>query len=94
MKKQISQLNFLSFYLLLQKHKIDLFIFSLYNIAINKLGDFKMNTNLEKLEFNKILEILKKHCVTYVGKKLVDSLMPNNNKSDVKNMLKESINMD
>ena len=49
-----------------------------------------MNTNLEKLEFNKILEILKKHCVTYVGKKLVDSLMPNNNKSDVKNMLKET----
>ena len=90
MKKQISQLNFLSFYLLLQKHKIDLFIFSLYNIAINKLGDFKMNTNLEKLEFNKILEILKKHCITYVGKKLVDSLMPNNNKSDVENMLKET----
>lgn len=49
-----------------------------------------MNTNLEKLEFNKILEILKKHCVTYVGKKLVDSLMPNNNKSDVENMLKET----
>ena len=49
-----------------------------------------MNTNLEKLEFNKILEILKKHCVTYVGKKLVDSLMPNNNKADVENMLKET----
>lgn len=49
-----------------------------------------MNTNLEKLEFNEILEILKKHCVTYVGKKLVDSLMPNNNKSDVENMLKET----
>ena len=29
-----------------------------------------MNTNFKKLEFNRILDILSTHCVTYMGKKL------------------------
>mgnify|MGYP002580924319 CR=1 FL=1 len=53
-------------------------------------NDIKRDVLDVQKKFNKILEILKKHCVTYVGKKLVDSLMPNNNKSDVENMLKET----
>ncbi len=35
-----------------------------------------MNRYLEKLEFNKILENLSSHCVTYLGKELVDNLLP------------------
>ncbi len=46
--------------------------------------------NLEKLEFNKILEILKGYVSTYVGKNIVSSLMPKNNKEEVQQLLKET----
>ena len=50
-----------------------------------------MNENcLEKLEYNKILEKLSAYAITYLGKNLCISLLPSNNKEEVKNMLKET----
>lgn len=49
-----------------------------------------MNQYLEKLEYNKILNILSNFCVTYLGKDLCLQLLPSNNKRDVENMLKET----
>ena len=46
--------------------------------------------NLEKLEFNKILKILQGYVSTYVGKNIACSLMPKNNKEEVKKILKET----
>ncbi len=45
---------------------------------------------LEKLEFNKILEMLSNFCVTEQGKKLALSLLPNNQKTKVKRLLQET----
>lgn len=56
-----------------------------------------MNINyLNKLEFNKILEILSTFCSTYVGKDLALNLQVSNDKNLVKNMLaetEESVNL-
>lgn len=50
-----------------------------------------MNTNyLDKLEYNKILEILSTFCSTYVGKEKALSLLPSSNKTIVKSMLSET----
>lgn len=49
-----------------------------------------MNQYLEKLEYNKILNILSNYCITYLGKALCMQLLPSNNKKDVENMLKET----
>ncbi len=46
--------------------------------------------DLEKLEFNKILNNLNKYTHTYIGKELVNSLVPSNNKEDVKKLLAET----
>ena len=41
-----------------------------------------MNTKyIEKLEFNKIIEILANSCLTYIGKDLANNLTPQNNKA-------------
>ena len=49
-----------------------------------------MDNNLKKLEFNKILEILKSYCITNIGKTLALTLLPSNNVQKVKNILKET----
>ena len=50
-----------------------------------------MNSNcLEKLEYNKILNILSTFCLTYIGKNLSLNLLPSYNKLEVKNMLEET----
>ena len=49
-----------------------------------------MKTNLEKLEFNKILENLSKYCKTYMGEKLALKLLPNSSFLDVQNSLNET----
>ncbi len=49
-----------------------------------------MNSNLTKLEFNKILEELSTHCVTYIGKEFSHQLLPSRNSAEVKKMLKET----
>lgn len=49
-----------------------------------------MNNNLEKLEYNKILEKLSSYAITYLGKEKCLSLLPSNNKKEVENMLKET----
>ena len=50
-----------------------------------------MNQNyLNKLEFNEILEKLSTYCHTYLGKELALSLLPSNDKQEVKKMLSET----
>ena len=49
-----------------------------------------MNTNLKKLEFNKILDILSTYCITYMGKNLVMQLLPSNSIETVQSLLKET----
>ena len=49
-----------------------------------------MKTNLEKLEFNKILENLSKYCKTYMGENLALKLLPNSSFLDVQNSLNET----
>lgn len=46
--------------------------------------------DLEKLEFNKVLDILNGYTHTYIGKELVASLNPSNNKDIVKRILAET----
>lgn len=48
------------------------------------------NTYIEKLEFNKILEILSNFCVTYLGKELANNLKVSNDINIVKLTLKET----
>ena len=45
---------------------------------------------LEKLEFNKILDILSNFCVTHQGKQLALKLLPSNQKETVKQLLQET----
>ena len=45
---------------------------------------------IQKLEFNKILEILADFCITYIGKNLANNLMPQNNKDLVSLILRET----
>lgn len=49
-----------------------------------------MNNYLEKLEYNKILGKLSNYATTYLGKNLILTLLPSNNKEQVKYMLKET----
>ena len=49
-----------------------------------------MNTYLEKLEYNKILEKLSENSITYLGRNLCNNLLPSNNQDEVKNMLAET----
>ena len=48
------------------------------------------NTYIEKLEFNKILEILSNFCVTYLGKEIAKNLKVSNDINIVKLTLKET----
>lgn len=45
---------------------------------------------LQKLEFNKILEILSGYCSTYIGKSLAMKLSPCNNSNTVSRLLAET----
>lgn len=45
---------------------------------------------LNKLEYNKILEILSNYCKTYIGKNIAINLQPSNDIEDVKNKLLET----
>ncbi len=45
---------------------------------------------LEKLDYNKLKEIVKGYCVSGLGKKLIDRLEPSNNMKVVKNRLEET----
>lgn len=47
-------------------------------------------TYLNKLEYNKILEILETYCNTYISKDLAKKLMPSNDKNEVQDMLLET----
>ena len=49
-----------------------------------------MNSNLLKLEFNKIIENLSKYCTTYIGKEICSKLLPSNNSKEVKHNLLET----
>ena len=49
-----------------------------------------MDTNLKKLEYDKILDNLSKYCVTYMGKEIVKNLLPSNSILEVQNMLDET----
>lgn len=49
-----------------------------------------MNNYLEKLEYNKILNKLSSHAITYLGKQLCLNLSPSNDKNIVENILKET----
>ncbi len=46
-----------------------------------------MNSNLQKLEYKKIIEILSTYCKTYVGKSLADNLQPSNHSNIVSHNL-------
>ncbi len=49
-----------------------------------------MNSNLTKLEFNKIQDILSTYCKTYIGKNLCKSILPSSNIDEVKCLLAET----
>ena len=49
-----------------------------------------MDVNLKKLEYDKILEILSKYCVTYMGKELARNLRPSSSREEVQEMLDET----
>ena len=49
-----------------------------------------MDVNLKKLEYDKILEILSKYCVTYMGKELARNLRPSNTTKEVQEMIDET----
>lgn len=49
-----------------------------------------MNSNLIKLEFDKILDMLSSHCKTYIGKELCMNILPSNNRETVQYLLNET----
>ncbi len=49
-----------------------------------------MNTNLEKLEFYKIREIVSNFCITNHGKELASKLVPINQINKVEKLLQET----
>ena len=49
-----------------------------------------MRNYLEKIEYQKILNILSTYASTYIGKEKCSTLTPSKNKKDVQNMLKET----
>ena len=60
------------------------------DLCLEKGMCIKMDTNLEKLEFNRILEILSNYCITYMGKNLVNNLQPSNSVQVVQDLLYET----
>ena len=48
------------------------------------------NATLEKLNYNELKEVVKSYCVSNLGKKLIDKLIPSNNIKQVQRMLKET----
>lgn len=60
------------------------------DLCLEKGMFIKMDTNLEKLEFNRILEILSNYCITYMGKNLVNNLQPSNSVQVVQDLLYET----
>ena len=49
-----------------------------------------MNSNLKKLEFDKILEAISNYCKTYIGKKHILELRPSQDCEKVQNMLNQT----
>ena len=49
-----------------------------------------MNNNLNKLEFDKILENISNYCKTYIGKKYAEELRPSQDKAEVQKTLDET----
>ena len=49
-----------------------------------------MESNLLKLEYNKILEKISNYCKTYIGKQYISRLRPSCNKEEVQEMLNET----
>ena len=49
-----------------------------------------MNSNLTKLEFNNILEILGGYCKTYIGKSKCSNILPSENTDTVKSLLQQT----
>ena len=49
-----------------------------------------MNSNLKKLEFDKILENISNYCKTYIGKNYVADLRPSHDKEEVQKWLDET----
>ena len=49
-----------------------------------------MNSNLTKLEFNKILDKLSIYCKTYIGKNMCIEILPSSNIDDVKHLLSQT----
>ena len=49
---------------------------------------------LDKLEFNKVLEMLEKYSLTYIGKEYIKNLKPCTEKEKVKNMINETMEAD
>lgn len=45
---------------------------------------------LQKLEFNKILEILSNYCITYIGKNMAMELFPRHDSNTVSTLLSET----
>lgn len=48
------------------------------------------NATLEKLNYTELKEMVKSYCVSNLGKKLIDKLVPSNNIKQVQRMLKET----
>ena len=48
-----------------------------------------MNTKIDKLEFNKILDILSSYSKTYIGKEHIENLKPMQAKKDIEKALKQ-----
>ena len=49
-----------------------------------------LQSNLEKLEYNKILDMLKSFCYTYSGRNITSNLVPSFNKVKVQKLLNET----
>lgn len=55
------------------------------------MEDFEMNNNtMEKLDYYKLKEIVKRYCVSTLGKNLIDKLIPSSNLKNVKRMMNET----
>ena len=66
-------------------------LYNFINIFFNYLPeDFIMNNKaLEKLEFNKICELLMNYSITYIGKKHINCLHPMHDKKEIEKALKQ-----
>ena len=48
------------------------------------------NNTMEKLDYYKLKEIVKRYCVSTLGKNLIDKLIPSSNLKNVKIMMNEA----